>query len=80
MNLAPEKIMALFSACFGLAAPALTCIRVYGVSSYAAERRTQEIGIRLALRADSRQVAFLRHPTVTARTGRRSGIIAAIVD
>jgi ABC-type antimicrobial peptide transport system permease subunit len=59
LNLAHEKTMAMLSACFGLVAPALTCIGVYGVISYAAKRRTQEIGIRLALRADGHQVALL---------------------
>ncbi len=43
LNLAHEKTMAVLSACFGLVALALR--------ASAAKRRTQEIGIRLALGA-----------------------------
>ena len=57
--LARERTLALLSTCFGLLALLLTSVGVYGVISYAVVRRTQEIGIRLALGAERRAVAVL---------------------
>jgi predicted permease len=54
-----ERMMALLTACFGLLALVLTSVGVYGVIAYSVERRTQEIGIRLALGAARRQVAWM---------------------
>jgi predicted permease len=56
-GLAHDRTIALLTACFGVVALTLTCIGVYGVIAYAVKRRTQEIGIRLALGAGTRDVA-----------------------
>jgi predicted permease len=60
----PAKFAAIVLASFGLLAVVLAATGVYGIMAYAVSRRTQEIGIRVALGAAPLQVAR----TVLTRT------------
>jgi predicted permease len=57
--IAQERTIARLSSFFGVAALLLACIGLYGLLAYEVTRRTREIGIRVALGAQQRNVVTL---------------------
>ena len=58
-SLLTERLIAILSTVFGLLATVLAIVGLYGVMAYTVNRRTREIGIRMALGAVSRNVIWL---------------------
>jgi predicted permease len=54
-----QRLVAQLSAFFGLLAVFLSCIGIYGLMSYIVSRRTNEIGIRIAIGASRADVRWL---------------------
>ena len=75
-----ERMVAQLSSFFGILALALACIGLYGLLAYEVTRRTREIGIRMALGAQSGDVMRLvvKQGIVLAVLGAAVGIGAAL--
>jgi predicted permease len=80
-TLAMERMFAKLLTLFGLIAQQLAAIGLYGVMAYTVSQRTQEIGIRMALGADRRNVLLMivRHGMVLTAIGIAIGLVAAYV-
>jgi predicted permease len=78
--LTQERMIAKLSGCFGALALILACIGLYGLLSYEVSRRTQEIGIRMALGAEQSDVLRLivRQGIALAIVGAAAGIGVAL--
>ena len=79
-NIYQERLIANLSSLFAVLALVVACVGIYGLLSYQVTRRTQEIGIRLALGAQRGDVLHLvlRQGIVLAVLGTLIGAAAAL--
>jgi putative ABC transport system permease protein len=79
-SLLRERLMATLSSFFGGLAVALASIGLYGIVSYTVVRRTNEIGIRMALGADRSDVVamILREAAKLVTIGLAAGTLLAL--
>jgi predicted permease len=75
-----QRLVAQLSTFFGLLAVFLSCIGIYGVMSYVVTRRTNEIGIRMALGARRSHMLWmvLREILILVTSGLVIGVPAAL--
>ena len=79
-SLVQQKLIARLASFFGLLALLLACVGLYGVMSYGVARRTNEIGIRMALGAQGRSVLWLvlREALLLVGIGLVVGVLASL--
>jgi predicted permease len=78
-SLVDERLVASLSSLFGLLALTLSCVGLYGLLAYTVNRRTGEIGIRMALGAGRGRIArmMLRETLLLVACGLAIGVPAA---
>jgi predicted permease len=79
-SLAPQRAVARLAGFFGLLALLLAAVGLYGVMSYSVARRTNEVGLRMALGAPRSQVVGLvmRDTARLVAAGVAAGLVAAV--
>ena len=80
-SLGPERLFATLITSFGVIAIALAAIGLYGVMAFSVAGRTSEIGIRMALGAERRDVRWLilRQSLLIAALGISIGVPSALM-
>jgi predicted permease len=79
-TLVQERFVAQLGGAFSLFALLLACVGLYGVMAYAVARRTNEIGVRMALGAQRSDVVWLvmREVSLLVALGAGAGLAAAM--
>jgi ABC-type antimicrobial peptide transport system permease subunit len=79
-SVARERLVSTLTGVFGLLAVAVACLGLYGMLSYSVVRRTNEIGIRLALGATLSNIRWLvlRETAMFVAFGMAAGLIVAL--
>ena len=80
-TLVQERLVASLSELFGLLALLLTCVGLYGLMAYTVNRRTGEIGIRMALGAERNRIArmIVREASLLVACGFVVGLPGAVL-
>jgi putative ABC transport system permease protein len=75
-----ERLLATLSGAFGVLAAVLTLVGLYGLIAYTVTRRTNEIGVRMALGAGRAAIArlILRETGVLVGAGAAVGVLLAL--
>ena len=78
-TISQERTFAGLCGCFAVLALLIACIGLYGSVAYSVARRTSEIGIRMALGAESRRIVWMvmREVAILAAVGLGTGLAAA---
>ena len=79
-NLTQPRLIARLTTIFGILALTLACLGLYGVMSYTMQRRTSEVGVRLALGSTRAAVLWLvmRETLLLAGVGAVAGLALTI--
>jgi putative ABC transport system permease protein len=80
--LAPQRFVTTLMVLFALAGVTLATVGLYGVLSYLAAQRTHEIGVRIALGANNRDVVRLvaRQALMLVGAGMAAGLVLALIS
>jgi predicted permease len=80
-QISQERLLAFLSTLFGALGTALALVGIYGLIAYSVLRRTREIGIRISVGAQSRDVLwlFLREAALLLAAGTVIGLPSALL-
>ena len=75
-----NRIVAIMFSIFGVVATVIAAVGIYGVMSFSVSQRTQELGVRMALGADSRRILrmVLRQGSVLTGVGVALGVLITL--
>src|SRR5256712_464934 len=75
-----NRIVAIMFSIFGVVATLIAAVGIYGVMSFSVSQRTQELGVRMALGADSRRILrmVLRQGSLLTAIGVALGVLITL--